>query len=103
MVNVSEKNSESVKRRQIHTHTHISLKIYIYIYIYILLWENIVLILVQKTVYSLVSLLLPLNFKEGVGGAGLPPLDNALPYQGRLLSGFLSQALALLLQMRNGV
>lgn len=26
------------------------------------------------------------------GRAGLPPLDNALPYQGRLLSGFLSQA-----------
>lgn len=44
-------------------------------------------------------LLLLLNFKErggvsGVGwGAGLPPLDNALPYRGRLLSGFLSQAL----------
>lgn len=47
------------------------------------------------------------NFKEGeLGGggeAGPPPLDNDLPYQGRLLSGFLSQALALLLQMRTGV
>lgn len=39
MVNVSEKNTESVKRRQIHRHTHISLKIYIYIYIYIAVGE----------------------------------------------------------------
>lgn len=40
---------------------------------------------------------------EAGGGAGLPPLDNALPYLGRLLSGFLSPALALLFQMTDRV
>lgn len=40
--------------------------------------------------------------KERRGGGGrLPPLDNTRPYQGRLLSGFLSRALARLFKMRN--
>lgn len=38
---------------------------------------------------------------QQAGWTRLPPLDNALPYQGRLPSGFLSRALALLLQMTN--
>lgn len=65
-----------------------------------LFWEKSVLVLALKLfVYSIVPLLLLLNFKEGefeLGEekAGLPSLDNALPYQGRLLSGFLSPALA---------
>lgn len=72
-----------------------------------LLWEKIVLVLLQNCVYSTVCLFhsYQISRKESWGGenAGLPPLDNALPYQGRLLSGFLSQALALLLQRRTGV
>lgn len=62
----------------------------------------------RNSVSSIVSLLLLLNFKEGeLGRRGLgsraPPLDNALPYQGRPLFGFLCQALASLLQMTNWV